>query len=191
MATNRLVQKGKVQVYSQTLFDAANDAGSQDSVVEVRNQLAQLLKLVYSDMDLTIALSNPDYTPEQRHGLARAVFADCNPALCEVLAVMAENGDADLLSRVYHTYEDVVAEKLNLYVVDVTTVVPLDDELRKLIKEKTEADLGCKAVLNESIDKTILGGIIMSVNGMRIDASVISQLNKARHTLKENDGGEN
>ena len=124
MATNRLVQKGKVQVYSQTLFDAANDAGSQDSVVEVRNQLAQLLKLVYSDMD-------------------------------------------------------------------VTTVVPLDDELRKLIKEKTEADLGCKAVLNESIDKTILGGIIMSVNGMRIDASVISQLNKARHTLKENDGGEN
>ncbi len=191
MATNRLVQKGKVQVYSQTLFDAANDAGSQDSVVEVRNQLAQLLKLVYSDMDLTIALSNPDYTPEQRHGLARAVFADCNPALREVLAVMAENGDADLLSRVYHTYEDVVAEKLNLYVVDVTTVVPLDDELRKLIKEKTEADLGCKAVLNESIDKTILGGIIMSVNGMRIDASVISQLNKARHTLKENDGGEN
>ena len=46
-------------------------------------------------------------------------------------------------------------------------------------------------MLNESIDKTILGGIIMSVNGMRIDASVISQLNKARHTLKENDGGEN
>lgn len=191
MATNRLVQKGKVQVYSQTLFDAANGAGSQDSVVEVRNQLAQLLTLIYSDMDLTIALSNPDYTPEQRHGLARAVFADCNPALREVVAVMAQNGDADLLSRVYHAYEDVVADKLNLCVVDVTTVVPLDDGLRKQIKEKTEADLGCKAVLNESIDKSILGGIIMSVNGMRIDASVISQLNKARHTLKENDGGEN
>ena len=191
MATNRLVQKGKVDAYTEVLFDAANGDGSQESVVEVRNQMAQLLTLIYSDMDLTMALSNLDYSPEQRLELARAVFADCNPALREVIAVMAQNGDAGLLSRVYHTYEDMVASKLNLCVVDVTTVVPLDDELRKLIKEKTEADLGCKAVLNESIDKSILGGIIMSVNGMRIDASVISQLNKARHTLKENDGGEN
>ena len=191
MATNRLVEKGKVEAYANTLFEAANGDGGQDSVVEVRNQLPELLTLFYKEMDLSIALSSQDYTPEQRMELARAVFADCNPALREVIAVMAQNGDAGLLSRVYHTYEDMVASKLNLCVVDVTTVVPLDDELRKLIKEKTEADLGCKAVLNESIDKSILGGIIMSVNGMRIDASVISQLNKARHTLKENDGGEN
>lgn len=191
MATNRLVQKSKVGIYADVLFDATFNAGGQEAVAEVRNQSADLLKLIYSDMDLTNALSNPDYSPEQRHDLAKAVFASVNPQLCEVIAVMAENGDADLLSRVYHAYEQVMADKLNLCVVDVTTVVPLDDNLRKLIKQKTEADLGCKAVLNESIDKSILGGIIMSVNGMRIDASVISQLNKARHTLKENDGGEN
>jgi F-type H+-transporting ATPase subunit delta len=46
-------------------------------------------------------------------------------------------------------------------------------------------------VLNESIDKSILGGIVMSINGKHIDASVISQLNKARQVLKETDGGEN
>ena len=191
MATNRLVQKGKVGIYAGTLFDATNEAGGQDAVVEVRNQAAELLKVIYADMDLTYALSNPDYTPEQRHTLAKSVFANVNPQLCEVIAVMAENGDADLLSRVYHTYEQIMADKLNLCVVDVVTAVPLDDSLRDLIKKKTEADLGCKAVLNEGIDKSILGGIIMRVNGMRIDASVISQLNKARHTLKQNDGGEN
>jgi F-type H+-transporting ATPase subunit delta len=67
----------------------------------------------------------------------------------------------------------------------------LDDSLRNLIQEKIEADLGCKSSLNESIDKTILGGIVMSINGKHIDASVISQLNKARQVLKETDGGEN
>ena len=76
-------------------------------------------------------------------------------------------------------------------VVDVTTVVALDDNLRHIIIEKAEAELGKKAVLRERIDESILGGIIMSVNGKRIDASVISQLNKARHVLKEtSDGGE-
>ncbi len=191
MATNRLVQKGKVDVYATTLFDAANNDGGQDAVVEVRNQIARLLTLIWSDMDLTQALSNPDFTPEQRRTLAQGVFADVHPALREVVAVMAQNGDAELLTRVYHAYEEVVAQKLNLCVVDVKTVVPLDDNLRQLIKDKTEADLGCKAVLNESIDESILGGIVMSVNGKRIDASVISQLNKARYLLKETDGGDN
>lgn len=191
MATNRLVQKGKVEAYADTLFSAANEAGSQDAVVEVRNQLAELITLIYADMELSAALSSPDYTPEQRLELGRAVFADCNPALREVLAVMAQNSDAELVSRVFHAYEQLMADKLNLCVVDVKTAVPLDDDLRKLIKEKTEADLGCNAVLKESIDESILGGIIMSAKGMRIDASVIAQLNHARHLLKQNDGGEN
>ena len=190
MATNRLVLQGKVSVYANTMFDAANDAGGADEVVAVRNQMAELRHLIYADMDLSLALNDSSYTPEQRYGLAKAVFADCETALCETLAVMAEQGDMSLLGQVYHAYEDLMAEKLKLVVVDVTTVVPLDDELRALISKKAEAELGCNAMLNESIDKSILGGIIMSVNGMRIDASVLSQLNRARYVLKETDGGE-
>ena len=75
--------------------------------------------------------------------------------------------------------------------VDVTTAVPLDDELRQLITEKAEADLGRRAVLRERIDASILGGIIMDVDGNYIDASMISQLNRARNVLKDTtDGGE-
>ncbi len=190
MATNRLVQQGKVTVYADTMFNAANDAGGADEVVAVRNQMAHLRHLIYADMDLSIALTDVSYTPEQRYGLAKAVFSDCETALCETLAVMAEQGDTDLLGQVFHAYEDVMASALKLCVVDVTTVVPLDDKLRELINKKAEAELGCSAVLNESIDPSILGGIIMSVNGMRIDASVLSQLNHARYVLKETDGGD-
>ena len=75
--------------------------------------------------------------------------------------------------------------------VDVTTAVPLDDGLRQLITEKAEADLGRRAVLRERIDASILGGIIMDVDGNYIDASMISQLNRARNDLKDTtDGGE-
>ena len=73
----------------------------------------------------------------------------------------------------------------------MTTAVPLDDGLRQLITEKAEADLGRRAVLRERIDASILGGIIMDVDGNYIDASMISQLNRARNVLKDTtDGGE-
>lgn len=191
MPTNRLVVKEQIAVYAAVMFDAANAAGGQDAVLEVRNQMEDVIRLMHSDMELSLALTDTSYTPEQRNALARAVFAECNPAFTEVVAVMAERGDVDKLPRVYAAYGEQLDTKLNMCVVDVATVVELDDNLRHIIIEKAEAELGKKAVLRERIDKSLLGGIVMSVNGKRIDASVVSQLNKARHTLKERkDGGE-
>lgn len=191
MPTNRLVVKEEIAAYAGAMFDAANAAGGQDAVLEVRNQMEQILSIMHSDMELSSALSDSGYTPEQRNALVKAVFAECNPAFTEVMAVMAERGDAELLGRVSKVFAELLDTKLNVCVVDVTTVVALDDNLRHIITKKAEADLGKTVVLRESIDKSILGGIIMSTNGKHIDASVVSQLNHARNVLKDtSDGGE-
>ena len=191
MATNRLVVKEEVAVFASVLFDSANGAGGQEAVLQVREQMAEVIRLMRSDLDLTMALSNPDFTPEARRALVENVFAECHLAFREVLAVMAERGQADLLPRVNDEFRALLGDRLGICVVDVTTAVPLDDGLRQLITEKAEADLGKRAVLRERIDKSILGGIIMDVDGNYIDASMISQLNRARNVLKDTtDGGE-
>ncbi|WP_251212103.1 ATP synthase F1 subunit delta [Adlercreutzia murintestinalis] len=190
MATNRQVEKQKVAIYADAMFDTADEVGGKDAVLEVRNQLRSVRHLMYSDMDLSMALGSSEYTAEERRKLAEAAFADCHIAFREVVAMMAERGDIEDLTKVYFAYASLMEQKLRLCVCDVITAVPLDDDLRTLIKNKVQADLGLEAALNESVDKGILGGIIMSVNGMRIDASMISQLNRARYTLKETDGGE-
>ena len=191
MPTNRLIVKEEVAVYAAVLFDGAFEAGGQEAVLEVRDQMVRVAGAMRTNMELSVALSDPGYTPEQRGELARNVFAGCNPVLLDVLAVLAERGDAALLPRVLENYAEQLQSKLNLCVVDVTTAVPLDDALRRSITEKAEADLDTNVVLRESVDKSILGGIIMSTNGKRIDASVASQLDHARNVLKTTtDGGE-
>ncbi len=191
MPTNRHVQKEKVATYASVLLDAAHEAGGQDKVLEIRDQAERIIRIMRSNMDLSSSLQEGSYTPEQRSGLVRSVFAQADPILVEVLAVMAERGDVALLSRVWESYGEQVERKLNVTVVDVTTVVALDDHLREVITKKAEADLGTKVVLRESIDKSLIGGILMSANGKRIDASVASQLENARNVLKETtDGGE-
>ena len=191
MPTNRLIVKEEVAGYAAVLFDGAFEAGGQEAVLEVRDQMVRVAGAMRTNMELSVALSDPGYTPEQRGELARNVFAGCNPVLLDVLAVLAERGDAALLPRVLENYAEQLQSKLNLCVVDVTTAVPLDDALRRIITEKAEADLDTNVVLRESVDKSILGGIIMSTNGKRIDASVASQLDHARNVLKTTtDGGE-
>lgn len=92
MATNRLVVKEEVAVYASVLFDAAHTAGGQEAVLEVREQMGEIIRLMRADLELTQSLSNPDFTPAQRKELVEGTFADCHLALREVLAVMAERG---------------------------------------------------------------------------------------------------
>ncbi len=191
MPINRLVVKEEIATYAGVLFDAASDRGGLEAVLEVRSQMEAVIGAMRADMGLAPTLSDPDAADDVRYELAKGAFGACEPELGEVLAVMAQRRDLDLLPRVLEALNGLMAEKLDTVVVDVTTVVPLDDELRRIIKEKTEADLGANVVLREHIDKAILGGIIMSTGEKRIDASIISQLNHARNVLKETtDGGE-
>lgn len=195
MPINRQITKEQVATYASVLLDGVQQAGGQESVLEVRDQLDGVVRLVRSNMDLQSALGDSTLAPEQRSQTARAVFADANPALVDVLAVMAERDDMGLLSRVNEAYKAQLEERLGLSVVDVTTVVALDDHLREVIAKKAEADLGTKVVLREHIDASLLGGILMNANGKRIDASVATQLERARTVLADTsndteDGGE-
>ncbi len=192
MPTNRHVLKEKIATYASVLLDGAYEAGGQDAALEVRDQMEQIIRVVRTrGMELSETLRDTTLTAEQRGQLARSVFANCHPALVDVLGVMSERAEFSLLRRVCGSYGEQLERKLNVTVVDVVTVVELDDRLREVITKKAEVDLGTKVVLRESIDKSLLGGILMSANGRRIDASVLSQLESARNVLKlSTDGGE-
>lgn len=193
MPTNRLVVKAEVATYASVLLDGLHKSGGQDAVLEVREQLESIAQYMRSSKDFAETLKDVAYTPEQRRDITKKAFAEIgvNPLLLEVLAVMAERGDIDLLPRVYTSFTEQLESKLDLSVVDVTTTVPLDDNLRQLISNKAAQDLGTSVVLREHIDASILGGIIMSVHGKRLDASVTSQLENVRNVLKlSTDGGE-
>ena len=132
MATNRLVVKEEVAVYASVLFDAAHTAGGQEAVLEVREQMGEIIRLMRADLELTQSLSNPDFTPAQRRDLVEGVFADCHLALREVLAVMAERGQADLLPRIFDAYRELLGDKLGICVVDVTTANSLRKKPRPI-----------------------------------------------------------
>ena len=191
MPNNRHLEQGKVAAYATVLLDSVYEAGGQDAVLEVRDQFESVVKIMRSNMDLAGALSDSSYSAEQRAQIARGTFASCNTALAEVLAVMADRNEISLINRVYTQFIEQLESKLKVSIVDVTTVVELDDHLREVITKKAESDLGTNVVLRERIDKSLLGGILMSAGGKRIDASVATILDSACTTLKQTtDGGE-
>ena len=184
MPTNRLIVKEQIATYTELLFGAAQNEGDAEYVLHVCGNAKGMVKAIRGNADLDGALKDPGYSPEQKAQIVRGVFADAEPVLVNTVAVMAERGEIDYLPRVTELLEDRIADELNLIIVDVDTAVELDDNLRDLIKKKAETELGKKAVLHERVDKTLLGGVILSTKDERLDASLLTQVEKTREALK-------
>ena len=188
MPTNRNIVKREVETYASVALDAAKQS---DSIFETGSQLEQALSAIRGNMEFHSALKDVTVPGKVRADIIREVFDSFGNPAKEILAVMAERGEIELLSRVCETYSYAAEEETNTVVVDVTTVVELTDELREKISKKVSADLGGRqVVLREHIDKSILGGIVLGAHGKRIDASVVSQLENARVVLSTVPGGE-
>lgn len=184
MPTNRLIVKEQIATYTQLLFEGAQSEGDAEYVLHVCDEAKSMVKAIRGNADLEGALKDPGYTPEQKAQIVRGVFAEAEPVLVNAVAVMAERGEIDYLARVTEQLEDRIADELNLIIVDVETAVELDDDLRDLIKKKAETELGKKAMLHERINKSLLGGVILSTKDERLDASLLTQVEKTREALK-------
>lgn len=111
--------------------------------------------------------------------------SEASPEVLSLLATMSERGDLDKLPEVIDQYRALVNEQDDIVGVHVTTAVPLDDELRDMITQKCESDLETRVFLIEHVDPTIIGGIILSARGQRRDASVRTQLERARKVMTQ------
>lgn len=99
---------------------------------------------------------------------------------------MAANGDLDKLGAVLDLYSEMAEGDEATVGVTVTTAVPLDNELRMLVTQKCELDLGRNVVPDRACRSVNYRAVSSwSVNGHRRDASVRHQLEQAYKVMTQ------
>lgn len=106
-----------------------------------------------------------------------------SPEMLETIARMDNANEDHLMDEVYRTFKERLDSGDLTISVDVTTAVPLGDELRAAVKQKCEQDFDRPVYLVEHVEPKILGGIIIEARGHRRDASVRTYLMNIRKTL--------
>jgi len=182
MPTDRaLIRKGSA-VYAQVLLEATLASGS---AFEVAGQLEQVYAVIRGNIDLRAAIYDRSIPAEARIAIINEVFAGFDASLLATLGVMVKRDELGLLGKVAVVFAELAEEALNAVFIDVTTVVALDDVLRDSIRIKYAAEFGRDVLLREHIDPSIMGGIVLNAHGVSIDASVASQLERARVVLSQ------
>jgi F-type H+-transporting ATPase subunit delta len=170
------------RVYSEALFEAAQDRGKLD---EIHEQLDQFADAVAGNRDLQVFLFSPYFSSsEKREGIERTV-SGAEPELINFLALLIEKGRMPLIFRVRDRFDDLWAEASKRLEVTVTSAVELDPEIVKKVGEEIERQTGRTIDLRSEVDDQLLGGLRLQVGNMVLDASLRNKLERLRKEIAQ------
>ena len=165
------------RVYGDALFGVAKEEGKLD---EVREQLGQFADTLDGDRELQVFFFSPYFSSsEKRDGIGRAI-SGAEPALVNFLELLAEKHRMPAIFRIRRHYEELWAEENKRLEVRVTAAVPLDDAVVKRVGDEIERKTNRKVDLSSEVDPEIIGGLVLRVGNMVLDASLKAKLERLR-----------
>jgi len=168
------------RVYADSLFEVAKEQGKLD---RIRDQLAELADAVAESRDLQV-FSPYFSSDEKREGIARAV-SDAEPELVNFLELLIEKHRMPAIARIRKRFEELWAKENRLLEVRLTSAVELDPEIVKRVGAEIERQTDQKVDLAAEVDEGIIGGLVLRVGNMVMDASVRSKLERLRREVAQ------
>ena len=165
------------RVYGDALFAVAKD---EDKIDEIRSELGEFADALNEDRDLQVFFFSPFFSSqEKRDGIAKAVQG-ASEEFENFLGLLAEKHRMPAIFRVRSHYDELWAEENKRLEVRVTSAVPLDDSIVKTVGDEIERQTDRKIDLEADVDEDILGGLVLRVGNMVLDASLREKLNRLR-----------
>jgi ATP synthase F1 delta subunit len=165
------------RVYAEALFEVARDKGKLD---EVHDQLAEVAEAIAENRELQVFLFSPYFSSaEKRDGIAR-VISGGNPELVNFLELLAEKHRMPAVFRIRTRFDEMWAKEKRHLDVRLTSAVELPSDVVDAVGKQIEDQTGQTIELETDVDERVLGGIVLQVGNMVLDASVRNKLERLR-----------
>lgn len=176
-------------VYAKSLFELASDAGGNDKIVEIANELEQICQLTRENQELRLFFSSPIIDVVKRGEALSSIFTDrVTDLMLRFLLVLNNKGRLNHIEPINVAFDLLVQEAFARIEVDVFTPNEIDAESINIIKDKVQAMLGKDPILHPYVDPAMLGGLKLRIGDQLIDGSVQTKLRRLSGTMKNNGG---
>jgi F-type H+-transporting ATPase subunit delta len=167
------------EVYSRALFEVAKEHDVLDRVHEELGEFADALE-DEDNRELRLFFFSPYFSSEEKKDGVKKVISDADERLVNFLQLLAERHRMPALPRIRRAFEALWAEEHKLLSVSVTAAVELDESLVESIGERIAEQTGREVKLSSHVDPEVLGGLVVRVGNMVLDASVRNRLERIR-----------
>jgi F-type H+-transporting ATPase subunit delta len=165
------------EVYARALFEAAKE----DGVLErAHDELGEFADALDEDRNLQVFLFSPYFSSEEKKDGIRRIVSDADERVLNFLELLAERHRMPALFRVRRIFDGLWAEENKLLPVVVTSATELDAGLVEDIGKRIEEQTGRRVELSSNVNPDVLGGLMVRVGNMVLDATVRNRLEQLR-----------
>jgi ATP synthase F1 delta subunit len=165
------------QVYARSLFEVAKE---NDELDEVHEQLGEFADALDESRDLQVFFFSPYFSSTEKVEGVDKVVEDGNEHLVNFLKLVAERHRMPAVFRIRREFDALWRQENQLLEVRITSAIDLDEDLVKTIGRRIEEQTGKQIDLDANVDPDVLGGLVLRVGNMVMDASVRGRLERLR-----------
>ena len=162
------------RIYARSAYALADEQGATESL---HDELEEFVKQLDKEPALERFLSSPLVeTGERKQMLDRLFEGHMSEVLLDTLQVMNKKGRSGLVRALSEAYREEFEDRTGRVTVSVRTAVALTENLRQRLLEATSRFTGRETSLMETVDGSLIGGMILLVGDRKIDSSVAKDL---------------
>ncbi len=178
------ISTGIADRYASAVFELMKEAKALETLEKDVDALGAAIS--ESD-DLKSLLHSPIYSRDQQEAAIGALAAKMglSETVVNTLKLMAQNRRLFVVPALLTDLREKIAEEKGEITADVTAAKALtktqSDKLAKVLKDRFGSDVK----LNQSVDESLIGGLVVKVGSKMIDTSIRSKLDALQNTMKE------
>jgi ATP synthase F1 delta subunit len=167
--------------YGEALFEAALDGGKVDEVLEEQKELSKIFK-EYPDLKKLFLI--PTIPAENKKAVARGIFeGKISTELLNFLYILIDKRRIGAWDGVVRHYSELIDKRDGVTKGIIYSVVPIDAEKLAQFEKDASTAISKSVRLENRIDKTLVGGIVIYVDGKLIDISIKNRLENLRQVM--------
>ena len=168
------------RTYARALFQAAREAGRLPAV---REHLADFVASMGEVPELGALLVNPKVDARLKRSALEGVLEGSDVIVRNFLLLLVEKHRAGEVEEIAREFERLAASEEGRLDVELTTAYELSDEEARTILAQIEKASGRHVDATRKVDPALVGGIVLQVGSLRLDASVRGRLTRLRQDL--------
>ncbi len=178
------ISTGIAQRYATAVYELARDA---KKVKAIESDLTALNDALNSSDDFQALIQSPIYTRDQQSAAIGAIAQKMglSDIMTNTLALMAQKRRLFVLPALVRTLRDIIADEKGEVTADVTSAKALTKAQADKLAKSLKATTGKTVTLNQTVDESLIGGLIVKVGSKMIDTSISSKLNSLQNVMKE------
>ena len=170
------------RVYAEALFEVAKE---KDELDRVREELSQFADALEKERDMQVFFFSPYFHSAEKREAIGSAISGASEEFVNFLELLVEKHRMPVIFRIRRQFDEMWKRENRKLDVILTSAVELDPEIARRVGEEIEEQTGQSVELTNRVDEGIVGGLVLQVGNMVLDASIRNRLEKLRKSVAQ------